>query len=328
MSAPYGPSQAQTTTGPYWPSRPRRGGGIVGPLILIVLGGILLLQNLGYLPWTIWRDIWRLWPLILVLVGIELLLGYRLRGTWLGVVIVALVVAGLAALTAFGWATVAPGAAFETRNVTQSLQGASQAAVTVRFGAGDLTIGPLADRGNDQLAGVAYQGPPELRPQSRYTVSGGVGRLDVDVTGRDGRFGPFAWLSRSSVPNMNVTLSPDVPLTLNVQTGAANGRLDLSRLRVSDLELSTGATTTWVRLPESAGTTTVHASSGAATLTIEIPAGVAAQIRHQGGLSTLDVDQSRFPSAGPQLFRSPNYDTAANRVNLSLDSGVSTITVR
>jgi cell wall-active antibiotic response 4TMS protein YvqF len=43
--------------------------GLIGPLALLVIGGLLLLRNLGYLPASL--DQW--WPAILILIGLWLL---------------------------------------------------------------------------------------------------------------------------------------------------------------------------------------------------------------------------------------------------------------
>ena len=120
------------------------GGGVVGPLILIFIGGVFLLQNTGYLPPNFWINLWRLWPVVLVLAGIELLLAHRVP--WL-------VLAGLAAVVLVVGAVAHQ--LGHVRRPTDSqrrhaapcqtdLAGATQAAVTVRFGAGELDIGPLA----------------------------------------------------------------------------------------------------------------------------------------------------------------------------------------
>ena len=47
----------------------------IGPVILIVLGSVFLLNNLGILPWDVWLSLWKFWPVIWILIGIELLLG-------------------------------------------------------------------------------------------------------------------------------------------------------------------------------------------------------------------------------------------------------------
>jgi len=295
-------------------------------LILIFLGGIFLLQNTGYLPPNFWLNLWRLWPVVLVLIGVELLLAHRVP--WL-------ILVGLAAVVLVGGAIGInmgmPGSTTDTGISTTnqtSLNGATQAAVTVRFGAGTLTLGPILQPQSDQLASMTYQGPQQLAPQPRYTVSNvGVGQLEYQSTPRGApSFVPFAE-GRADAAQMDLTLSPNVPITsLTVQTGATDARLDLSSLRVSALDMSIGAATTWLRLPQ-AGQTTAHISGGASTLTIEIPQGVAAQIQLRGGLSTVNVDQSRFPQVSDNVYRSPDYDTAANKVDLSIETGVTTIQI-
>src|SRR5258708_22774373 len=125
---------------------------------------------------------------------------------------------------------------------------------------------------------------------------------------------------------MDLNLSPKVLITaLNVQTGATDAHLDLSTLQVSNLEINVGAASTWIRLPEAAKMTSAHIAGGAATITLEIPPGVGAQIRHPGGLSTMNVDQSRFPSGGDGLYRPADYAAAANKVDLTIQTSVTSI---
>jgi hypothetical protein len=312
------------------PTRPRRrGGGVVGPLILIFLGAVFLLQNTGYLPANFWMNLWRLWPLVLVLVGIELLLAHRVPWMALtGLAAVVLVVGAVASNTSMPML----GAAQDTvTSTTQTdLQGANGAAVTVRFGAGQLVVGPIEQPQPNALALMNYQGPPQLAPQPRYTpVNGGVGQLEYQTSGRDGptNFLPFG-NGHAEAATLNLNLAPGVPITsLNVQTGATDARLDLSNLRVNTLDMSIGAATTFVRFPQT-GLTTAHISGGASTINLEVPPGVAAQIQHHGGLTTLNVDQSRFPQVNESTFRSPDYDTAQNKVDLNIETGVTTISIR
>lgn len=304
----------------------------MGPLILIFLGVVILLQNTGYLPPNFWVNLWRLWPLVLVLVGIELLFAHRIP--WLALAgFAALVLVGGALATNMGAGISSPPgpAPTPTTSVVQTdLQGATQAAVTLRFGAGQLVVGPIENPQPGALALMNYQGSPQMAPTPRYTpVNGGVGQLEYQTSSRDGPgFPPFID-SRPDQARMQLNLSPQVPIaSFNVQTGATDARLDLSELHITTLDMSIGAATSWVRFPESSGLTTAHISGGASTITLEIPDGVAAQIQHQGGLSTLNVDQSRFPQVNDAVYRSPDYDSAANKVDLVIETGVTTITVR
>lgn len=302
----------------------RRRGGVIGPLVLIFIGAVFLLENTGYLPPNFWVNLWRLWPVLLVLAGIELLLAHRVPWIVLAGLGAVVLIVGAAAVNSH--VAPAPSSTAATRQDT-SLGGASQAAVTVRFGAGQLNLDGLPQPAPGQLASMSYNGPPDLAPQPRYTAVGGVAHLDYQTSGRAGPgFIPF--VGRQSDPRLDVSLAPDVPITsLIIQTGATQAHIDLSSLRVNNVDMSVGAATAWMRLPENAGLTTLHISGGASTITLEIPQNVAARIRHQGGLSTLNVDQTRFPPGSDGLYRSTDYDTATNKVDISLETGVTTIQV-
>jgi hypothetical protein len=54
-----------------------RRGNLAGPVLLIGFGTLLLLINLGMVPMSIWGALARLWPLALILVGIDLLIPRR-----------------------------------------------------------------------------------------------------------------------------------------------------------------------------------------------------------------------------------------------------------
>jgi hypothetical protein len=291
---------------------------------------VFLLQNTGYLPPNAWQNMWRLWPVILVLAGLELLLAHRVPWPVLASVATLVLIAGAFATNLnLGASAAASGAV--TRAVPTNLAGATQATVTVRFGAGELNIGPLVQPGSDQLALMTYAGPAELEPTPRYSpTSGGVGRLEYQTTDAHAapRLPPFFGSRDTETVHMDLNLAPNVAIaSLQVQTGATNAHLDLSNLNVNSTDISVGAASAWIRLPEAAGKTTTHISSGAATITLEIPQGVAAQVRHSGGLSTLDIDETRFPEVSDGLYRSADYGSASNQVDLSIDTGLTTIVV-
>jgi hypothetical protein len=324
VATPYGP----TTTRPAPPViRERRRPSVVGPLVLISVGAVFLLENAGLLPANTWQSLWRLWPVVLVLVGLELLVGQRIP--WVTLLGISLVVLALGiGATSYSSARTEP-IELRGRTIDTNLEGASQAAVTVRFGAGELRIAPMVGAAQGQLASMTYAGgeAESLRPS--YSVSGGIARLEYRLDGwRGGQsFGPF-FGSNVDHNRMQVLLNPAVPITaLTVQGGASTAELDLRDLRIENLDMAIGAATTQVRLPRS-GRTDVHISGGAATLGIEVPDGVSARVTHKGGLSTLEVDEDRFPSVGNNRYQSPDFETANNRVDITIESGLTTVEVR
>lgn len=251
------------------------------PVLWIAIGVVLLLSstgNLGRTPIDLVADAW---PWILVALGVWFLVG---------------------ALLPFG--------AGPNEQLTIPLAGASEAAVRIRFGAGELDIGPAAS-GN--LVDGQFVGGVVRRDH-------GPGRVDLE---QDTSFG-LPWLDGRSA--WTVGLATDVPLDLRLDTGAARSRLDLTDMRVRNLELRTGASETRVRLPRAAGVTSVRAETGAANLIVEVPPDVAARIRSRMALGSSQIDEARFPRTASG-FESPGFETAPNRVDLDLQGGVGSVRV-
>jgi cell wall-active antibiotic response 4TMS protein YvqF len=318
------PASRASSASPPTLQRRHRHGGIVGPLLLITIGTVALLQNAGYLPSTAWLGLLRLWPLVLVLAGVELLLAHRIP--WLALAALAVVVV-IAGGYVGGVARPQTAALASPRTIVTNLDDANAANVVVRWGAGALDIGPLLQPPAGQLASVTYDGPPDFAPMPRYNVSGGVGHLDYTPSGR-GPSLPFTD-GGGQAPHMQLDLNTGVPISsLNVQTGATNAHIDLSALHIANLDVAAGAAAAWIRLPES-GATAVHVSGGMGTVTLEIPQGVPAQIRYRGGLSTLNIDQQRFVSVGNGIYRSTDFSASApNRADINIETGLTTIQVQ
>jgi cadmium resistance protein CadD (predicted permease) len=54
-----------------------RGGQWIGAFILIAVGVIGLIANVNLLPWIYIDQLWKLWPLIPLAIGVDLLLRRR-----------------------------------------------------------------------------------------------------------------------------------------------------------------------------------------------------------------------------------------------------------
>ena len=108
--------------------------------------------------------------------------------------------------------------------------------------------------------------------------------------------------------------------------GACQSNLDLSDLKVADLLLESGAADTRVRTPREAGMTRARIKAGAASVKLSVPEGVAARITATMAIGSFDVDTRRFPRSGSG-YESPDYAMAANKLDLSIEGGVGSVTV-
>jgi hypothetical protein len=255
---------------------------IFWPLVLIILGGLFLLSNMGIITFSIWGIFF---PLLLILGGVSVLLS-SLRRARQG----------------------------EATSLSIPLEGGENARLRIKYGAGRMHLSGGAASG-DLLSGT-FDGGLD------HNAWRGGGRLDVTLSSPS----DFPWDWNGGRREWDVRLNERVPLVLDIDVGAAESRIDLTDVCVTDLKLDTGASSSEVWMPARAGQTTAKLSGGAASIKVTIPPEVAARIRWDGGLATINVDTRRFPQSG-KTYQSPNYETAANKIDLKVDMGMGSVEV-
>jgi hypothetical protein len=258
------------------------------------------------------------WGIVLLLVGLLLLLsnlGIIAINVWGAAWAVALIAVGLGIL----WSVVAGPGSPASDAVTIPLEGAGSARVRVKHGAGRLRVS--GGTAPDALVEGTFSNG--LNYQARRSGD----ELDVDMSPRAFPFFMAPWNWRHQGFGWTFALNSAIPLALTFETGASEARLDLSELQVTNLRLQTGASSIQVTLPACAGHTQAHIEAGAASVSLRVPTDVAAQVRFEGGLASANVDQNRFPRVG-SVYRSADYDTAQNRVNIEVRAGVGSLEVR
>jgi hypothetical protein len=115
---------------------------------------------------------------------------------------------------------------------------------------------------------------------------------------------------------------------MKVDCGVSSLDFDFTNVKLAFFGLDTGASSLKLKLPASAGHTLVDIESGAATLDITVPQGVAARVRTEQGVSSMNIDQSRFPLMQGDWYQSPDFDSAANKAEINLEGGANSVTVR
>ena len=252
-------------------------------------------------------------PLLLVGMGAVVLLGAFIPGPWRGSSGVP-ADAGARAATE-GGETVTGSASGDPERLAVPLEGAADAEVMVTFGAGHLRLGAAG-------AGLLVDG--EYAGGVKVERGGGPGRVRLSPPSP-----PAGWTWDRAPYTWTMGVTAEVPLRLRVESGAADAQLDLSTLRLAELRLRTGASDTSVTLPAAAGLTRVDAEGGAASIRFRVPDGVAARVRSSIALGSSDVDLVRFPrNAAGNGWESPDFETAANRVEIEVRGGIGSVSVR
>ena len=325
MSEQNFPAQVPVGQPPYQPPArpPRRGGpGVTWPLILIMVGVVLLLNTTGALPWSAWSRLWMLWPGILILIGLDVLLSryaYLLRVVVGLLAVACLIAAGVYLVWTMPPVEAGPG----TVQGSWALQGAERGQVRIEMGVGRLDVHSLDNTAN--FAELRADGEDWSLPRTEFRNESGEAWLRVYPTGQGPHWGWFGGWRRESY--WHLYLAPRVTLQIDIDAGVSQTDLDLSGLDVEDLTLDAGVGEIRMTLPAQVREGRVSIRGGVGAVHVTIPQGLAARIRVDGGLGRVDVDTGRFPkSAG--VYRSGDYDSAAYRLDITIQGGVGTVTVR
>lgn len=302
------------------PHRPRRVG-IAGPLLLIVIGSLFLLNNLGLVNWSVWEVLWRFWPVWLVVIGVDMLFGRR--GGWGGILALAIVVTLLGGT--FYYASLlndrrpAVGVS-ETREISQSLQGAKEARVEISSGVSTLMVTAGADTTTLVEGRVTPIAAESLR--ENFRVEGSMAYYTLNSSSN----GPWvSWnMGRAGEGSWDLKLNETTPMSLTVKTGVGRSELDLSRLKVTDLRIESGVGETTLTMPAS-GQLRARLSSGVGQTSIRIPASMAARIRVETGIGGLNIEGDFAKEDG--YYTSPDYASATDRIDLDLQGGVGAVNI-
>ncbi len=306
--------------------RPRRRRGLLFPLLLIVVGALLLAAEYGYLPPLSVRALLSLWPLLLILPGVEMIVARR--QPYLALVIELLIVVfaiGVAATQPRG--LFVPPASGASSSATVARETSRSLALRLEGGAGDYT---LRGGASALVEATSQGGEISVRTDRR----GDLADVRVQPAGFAGDVVIFPGVTPPL--NVDVRVASDVPLTsLRVDGGAGDFTLDLRDVPVRDVRIQTGASKVELTLPHPSGDVPVRIEAGAATLTIVVPDDVEARITTTGGLVTTTTLNARLGSGSSSAVarsgssvETAGYAAAKDRVTLTIQAGASSITIR
>jgi len=313
------------------PRRPRPPS-VFWPIVLIGAGIMLLLSSLGYVPWQSWGVLWRLWPLLIIALGIDVLIGHR---SVVGAIVSAVLLFGLIGaiiLVAFfaqnipvvsDW--IQP-AEFRSDHVESSLTNVERAEVYISWTSVPGYLNALEDSPNLIEADVDYVGELTFRTD----VRGGLADVVLDSRFTGSWFGVWP-LGDQSDKRWDVGLSPDVPLDLNLDAGSGPCDFDLIGLQVSGLVLDAGSGPIDLALP-SGSSFDAKIDGGSGPVSIVLPQNVGLRVELDSGSGPFSSD-SRFELVqgkryGDGVWETYRYDAAEYKILLVLDQGSGPVSIR
>ena len=228
------------------------------------------------------------------------------------------------------------------------LGGATTAEINIDAGCGNLTIDRLTDGERLLASGSLQYIKKRGAPKRSVTISGDEVSLTLVGDGGRPRF-RLPWMGCDVATEWRVHLNPRVSCDLAAHSDGGNIKLDLAEMAITRLSADTGGGNIDVVLPDNAanleialttgggnvavdvgsgttGSNTVDAKSGAGNVTVRVPVGIAARIHATTGLGKASVDP-RFNRIDKNTYQSPDYDGAANKIDIKASSGAGNVII-
>ncbi len=319
------------------------------PLILIAVGAIWLLSNLGVLQPASIGMLFRLWPLILIIIGLDLL--FARSNPRLGTIIALGGVVVIVALMLLGPALgLVKSMDVKEASYNEPVGNATSAQVNLDIGVATTTIKALDDSNDLFKADLRYVGEVEFK-------SAGDSKKIINLSQKNntGSTDFFGWFDQPRNLHWDIALNMNIPMALVVNSGVSDSTLSLSNLKITDLRVSGGVGTVNLSLPnmddpynvvlnggvgdmkvDMAANSAIdfEIKGGVGQVIIDVPDDVAVKVDANTGVGSINVPSSYTKVSGGSktvgeegVWQSNNFDAVKRQITIHFDGGVGNLTV-
>lgn len=312
--------------------------------ILIFFGIVLLLANFDVVSWSVFADLWRLWPVLLVVWGLQLIFGRTQSGRIVAGIITAAVFMYLLLALAVsgssmfrGWIGDDAARLFpmhmqrldddDFERTTQTVPSVSDTDVTAReltfsIGAAELTL----EDDESLAASLEVEGPANRPLDVESSTRGGTFKLKAETPSQS-----WLWLGSHDWKYVATLGQSTVPTELAIKLGASKAAIDLSATRLTKFDLDLGAGTVAMQLAGDALAPKATIDVGAGSVTLLIPKNRRVQVRYDVGAGQVRIGAQSFRGSGSYLLESidavPTTDSSTQTEVMDIEVGVGAGTV-
>lgn len=291
-------------------------GSVFWGLLFVLVGVLLLLGNLGFVSINL-GNIWQLWPVLIIGAGLSLL---SLRG-WLGGLVSFVAAIALLGLVTFALVDnpiypTSPSSSTQTTVLSDTADGAKKLQVTIDTGAADITFSSSRDRRGVE----ASQDNNRLRLVKKTGTKGDTRHVLFSADSTRG-----FWLGNLT-NNLKVDLTRSLPVALNINTGATKVSGDLSQVRLTSLDIDTGASSVDLRLGALEKRQEITLDAGASNITLRIPKQAGVRVDSSNGLTSTDFEG--LDKISDSRYESSDFDDADKQIIIHTNLGVTSFEIK
>jgi len=309
---------------------------IIKGLTFLLIGIILLANTLEILEWSVWSNILKLWPLLIVSLGISLI--FRGRGLaflgpfiiFLGIIVgvgasyMGISFEGLEGQMIREVKTLSREIVIEVEKIpeteaaleTEEYPEIERASIELDLDVGRLSLGGSTSLLYECTAQYRYK---EFEPFEKFSRTGKENDIVIyhlPITKK--------WISNHVRNDWQLKLNNQIIYELSAKTGVIDTDFNLSGFKVEKLYIKSGASNINLVLPQY--DSEIIIDSGVSNIEIAIPKNVGATVNIDSGLSAKDLETKDFTKKDGSYI-SNNYDYSEFKTTIEIDCGVSNIEV-
>lgn len=295
-------------------------------VFLVTLGTLILISNFALVDLNL-SQLWKLWPLVLILWGIS----YIINKDFVKVLFAG-VIGVLLALSLFG--------------AGQSIFKICDKDIDFEFSDGDYFTNTdttfYTAQFNEKIKNIDFKidagaGSFKIEEPSKDLVSVvAVGLKDNYIFNRTDTDNSSSIevrmkkttikLRKGSYKNkVEIGLNTNPVWNMNFDLGAAAIDFDLSPYKISTMKLDIGAASLDLKVGDKYPETFIDIDAGASSVELQIPDSSGCEIKSDISISSKHF--TGFEKVKSGLYRTDNFESAKNKIYLNIDAGVSSITV-
>lgn len=295
-------------------------------ILFISFGIFILVNNLTSYNFY-FREVWKVWPAVLILWGLSMIMRQdTIRTVLIGLTAFALAFAVYSSIkTGFhifdnefvfnegddNWYDKNITINNFTEKYTPQVQ---KAILNFDAGAGAFIIRDSTT----ELFQATTEGPADNYKLNRFDEGK---ESTIDFMMKKKRFG-FGHNFKNRVL-MKLNSAPEWDLNFNV--GASSTELDLTKFKIANAHISMGAASLKAFLGEPLTETNFKVDAGVSSIEIHVPENTGCQIRADVSLSSKDF--RGFNKTGDDEYTTDNFSSTAKKIYLDISSGVSSVKV-
>lgn len=282
-------------------------------VFLLSIGVFWALMSFGVIDWSIFDALLVLWPLIFIVIGISIVFKDNVivrSSVW---IIFLVVLALYGQFTGSGTEYISSNE--QQRIFVEKPQETLKGELQLLLGGIRLDVSSDTDKLID-----AFVSDPDVK----HTVDFKNGKQTAEVNINKKKYS----INRGNIGNYDckVDLNGNVIWNMDIKTGAVDGVIDMSHLKVEEFDLGVGAGKLKLIFGNEYENTNVDIDAGASMIDMVVPKSAGVKIKMDGALNKTNFDELNWQKKDG-YYISPNYNEAASTIIVKVNMGVGKFTV-